>query len=168
MGGRRKRMPPKFNREAMAFLADLEELVRLPEPVPGNAVSEPQQRGRGRPATIPEWERPVRTMSPRQLARNDLIETAQNWSAIVARKHAECITATEAIRQRGETVTRPSADRAERVRAIAGMLTGPNNSALNRLSDSNIAARIEATFPDVNRDTLRKDVAKARKLARLT
>ena len=151
------------------LLKDLEELLArgaldtiAPLPVSIALVR------RGRPRVTPRHERPIRDMSPKELARYDLIETAQDWDSIVARGRAENITTCAAVVTRANTVTRPSQDRAKRIKLVARMLSESANRTLRGLSNSNIAGRIQASFPGIARDTLRKDIASAKKLARFT
>jgi hypothetical protein len=148
--------------EIAAMLASLKPETIAPQQPPTQPLR------RGRPRVTPIHERPIRFMSPRELARNDLIETAQNWDLIVAQKRVESISSATAVTRRANTLTRPSRNRASRIQSLVRLLSDPINSSLRSLTDSNIAGRIATSFPGVNNDTLRKDIAKARKLARVT
>ena len=145
----------------MELLGRWKEFVSVQLPPAG-----PTTGRRGRPRRLAVAS--ISDISPRQLARNDLIEVAQNWEAVVQLQRAESLNdarPTRAIRARESL---PSQERARRIQAIAAMLRGPTRTAWQGWSAARIGGQIAASFPDVKPETLRKDIAKAKKLARST
>jgi hypothetical protein len=111
-------------------------------------------------------------MSPRQLARNDLIETAFNFEAAVPMGRANSLNLGRVERSKAAHVASTLNDRALRVEAIVLVLIDPTNSAWASHPNSKLALRLSERkeFASVNSETLRKDIAKAKKtkLARHT
>jgi hypothetical protein len=154
------------------LLDAIDELLRrtLAENAPLPAPIE-YKRKRGRPVTTPELMRPIRDMSPRQLARNDLIETAFNFHAVVAKGRADSLNLGRTERSKAARTSSTTNERADRVKAIASILGNPTNSAWASHPNSKLALRDEfKKFAAVNSETLRKGIAKAKKtkLARHT
>jgi hypothetical protein len=155
----------------MDFLDEIEELLRSPLLAEASEPVIPLKKKRGRPATVPAWARPIREMSPRQLARNDLIEVAQNYTAIVARTRADSLNAGRKERSKQAKSAMASSARSQRVDQIASILKDPRNTVWAGHPNSKLAARLceHREFASVTSDTLRKDIAKAKtKLARDT
>lgn len=152
----------------MDLLDEIEELFRRLD-AENSAVQPPteftRKRKRGRPITTLEWERPIRDMSPRQLGRNDLIETAYCWDAVVSKMRADSLNLGRAERSKSARLASTKNDRARRVDAIVLILNNPSNSAWANHPSSKLALRLgkKAEFLRVKSETLRKDIAKAKK-----
>jgi hypothetical protein len=151
----------------MDLLDEIDELLQL---APGEcapvAVPTTKTRRRGRPVTTPEWERPIRDMSPRQLARNGLIEVAQNYDAIVARTRADSLNSGRQMQIVQSRISAEKNERALRIVNIAQILKDPANDGWAWHPNCKVALRLAErdAFSKVSTDTLRKDIAKAKKL----
>jgi hypothetical protein len=160
------------NFEPEKFMAEIEALLRsVADNSQGDGTAqqlvEPPRR-RGRPSTIPIGERPIRELSPRQLARTGQIEDAQNWDQDLAKSRAARIVGRSVVAARAAVLTDPSYVRRHRILQLASYLQSTDGGRFFHLSASNLAGRLASQYPEVNRETLRKDIAKAKKLARLT
>ena len=127
---------------------------------------DPIKRKRGRPGSATPKVRQMRDMSPRELARNDLIDRAYSWDSIKASERAERLNL-----QRFTRVRSPSQHQRDAVQTRAERLTNIDD-ALSGISSKKSAAsaalimKNRGLFVEVEMDTLRKDIALLRKLAR--
>jgi hypothetical protein len=132
---------------------------------PGNVL--PVKSGkRGRPRKEGPSSILISEISPRQLSREDLVEVAQNWNAVVAHVRSDRLNSARPIRAALARISSAANDRAHRVAMIASILKNPINSSWSRHPNSKLAMRIGGLkeFLAVTPDTLRKDIAKAKKL----
>jgi hypothetical protein len=149
----------------MDFLGEIAELLARMDTDAEPVTAPIQPRRRGRPATKPEWKRPIGQLSPRQLARNDLIDTAYHCDEIVARTRADSLNSGRSARAIQGRMVATNSDRARRISNIALILKDPQNSVWARHPNCKIAITLhgQETFSGINLDTLRKDIAKAKK-----
>lgn len=85
-----------------------------------------------------------------------------------ARLRADGLALGRYLRKARQSTAQFKPEIPHRVQRIAALLAAPDKSHWQGKSNSNIAALLAKHFPDVKADTLRKDVATARKLAFVT
>lgn len=127
---------------------------------------DPTKRKRGRPRLATPKGREMRDMSPRELARNDLIDRAYNWNSVKASERAERLNLQRFSRTRSPSRYQRDAvqSRAERLANIDNALSGI--SSKKSAASAALILKNRGLFVEIKTDTLRKDIALLRKLAR--
>jgi hypothetical protein len=120
-----------------------------------------KKTSRGRPAKFGIRETSPSQLSPRMLAQCDLVDVAQDWSEIVS--HVRSLSLCKA--RTSATPKVAAMDRAKRIAIISEWLKAPENARRSTHPNCKIALHITGLrcFANVKLDTLRKDIAKAKK-----
>jgi hypothetical protein len=167
-----------MNNGTQDLLNDLEHLLAVGSDTPDaagssstaqNRLTELLPGRRGRPRTRTVLDMPIREMSPRQLAREDLIDTAMNWAWTVATARVKSLNSGRGARANMAINSRPSRVRADRIERIAALLSG-GSPRMDTMSARSIATFLmrKPEFSGFGVELLRKDVAAAKKRVRHT
>jgi hypothetical protein len=124
-------------------------------------------RKRGRPKVGREASIAITDLSPRELVRNDLVEVAQQWGAVVSHVRANSLNRGLPARAASAKHAAPSRQREQYILKVVQVLVEPNSRiATMPIRSAAVYLSHQSEFAGVGQEAIRKYIVEAKKRVR--